>query len=150
MEFHLPGEKVNQLQVLLEKWSVKKSCCKKELLFFIGKLALACKIVRIGWIFLSWFIDYSMKAKCLYHWIHPSGGLGTWCTYQSCSSTCSLSLVASGSYGCVAVWQHQWLQWQWQPTWAMHSILQSRSYCQHANTDNIVRYWKSVITLLSI
>lgn len=37
MELHRPGEKVNQLQVLLEEWSVKKSCCKSELLFFTGK-----------------------------------------------------------------------------------------------------------------
>ena len=72
MELHLPDEKVTQLKGLLEEWLVKKSCRKRELLLFIGKLANACKIVRVGRIFLRRFIDYSMKAKRLDHWIHLS------------------------------------------------------------------------------
>lgn len=52
MELMLPEEKVGQLKALLEEWARKKACRKRELLSLIGKLAHACKIVRVGRLFL--------------------------------------------------------------------------------------------------
>ena len=140
MELRLPDEKVTQLKGLLEEWLVKKSCRKRELLSFIGKLAHACKIVRVGRIFLRRFIDYSMKAKRLDHWIHLSidfredvawwqAFLQTW-NHRSMMHLIShgsppnviFSSDASGNWGCAEVWQHRWLQWQWEPTWAVQHI----------------------------
>jgi len=30
---------------------------------------------------------------------------------------------ASGSWGCGAFWEDQWLQWHWPPEWAQHNIM---------------------------
>lgn len=72
MEVRLPDDKVAQLETLLDQWAGRRSCRKRDLLSLIGKLAHACKIVRVGRIFLRQFINYSMKATKLDHWIHLS------------------------------------------------------------------------------
>ncbi len=70
LEVRLPEQKAQQLQVLVEQWSRKRACRKKEMLSLIGKLAHACKVVRVGRLLLRRMIDQSMKAKKLDHWIH--------------------------------------------------------------------------------
>ena len=124
MELCLPQDKVAQLELLLEQWASKCSCRKRDLLSLIGKLAHACKIVQVGRIFLRRFIDYSMKATKLDHWIHLLvdfwADIAWWQAFlhvwnhrsmmdiidrQSLPDTVITS-DASGSWGCGAVWDH--------------------------------------------
>ena len=66
MEVRLPSTKAQQLQVLVEQ----RACRKREMLSLIGKLADACKVLRVGQLFLRRMIDHSAKAKKLDHWSH--------------------------------------------------------------------------------
>ena len=111
MEIRLPEE---QLQALVEKWSRRRSCRKRELLSLIGKLAHACKVVRVGRLFLRRMINYSMKAKRLDHWIHLTeefrADLGWWqaflpvwnrrCMMQVVNHNAPVFSDASGGWGC--------------------------------------------------
>ena len=96
----------------------------RELLSLIGKLAHACKVVRVGRIFLRRMIDQSMRAKRLDHWIYLSSELSTdvgwWQAFlQVWNYRCMMQLSsprppevtfvsdASGSWGCGASWGEQ-------------------------------------------
>ena len=70
MEVSLPDEKARELQILLEEWSGRRHCRKRELLSLIGKLAHACKVVRVGRLFLRRMLNLASQAKRLYHWVH--------------------------------------------------------------------------------
>jgi hypothetical protein len=140
MELRLPDDKVAQLETLLDQWASRRSCCKRDLLSLIGKLAHACKIVRVGRIFLRRFINYSMKATKPDHWIHLSvdfrADIAWWQAFlrvwnhrsmmHAVDRLSPLDLVltmdASGTWGCGAVWGHHWLQWQWDSAWLAHQI----------------------------
>lgn len=140
MELCLPQDKVAQLEMLLEQWASKRSCRKGDLLSLIGKLAHACKIVRVGHIFLRRFINYSMKATKLDHWIHLSvdfrADIAWWQAFLRVWNHRSMMHIidrrslpdivitsdASGSWGCGAVWDHHWFQWQWDSAWLPHQI----------------------------
>ena len=140
MEVRLPEDKVVQLGLLLDQWAAKKSCRKRELLSLIGKLAHACKIVRVGRIFLRRFIEYSTKAAHLDHWIHLSldvrADIGWWQAFlqawnhrrmmhfvnKAASPNVVFSSDASGNWGCGAIWGQHWLQWQWPSQWSAQHI----------------------------
>lgn len=131
MELCLPQDKVAQLELLLEQWASKRSRRKCDLLSLIGKLAHACKIIRMGRIFLRRFINYSMKATKLDHWIHLSldfrADIAWWQAFLHVWNHRSMMHIidrrslpdivitsdASGSWGCGVVWDHHWFQWQW-------------------------------------
>ena len=85
MAMSLPEDKVRELQGLLEGWTWRQSCRKRELLSLIGKLAHACQIVWVGRLFLRRVIVLSTKAKQLDHWIHFNGefrtDLGWWLVF---------------------------------------------------------------------
>lgn len=70
MEICLSEERVQQLTLLLEEWAEKRTCRKRDLLSLIGKLAHACKVVRVGRIFLRRMIILSTKAAKIDHWLH--------------------------------------------------------------------------------
>jgi hypothetical protein len=72
LEIRLAEERVKELMVLLQRWETRKACRKRELLSLIGKLAHACKVVRVGRIFLRRMIDLATTARRLNHWIHIS------------------------------------------------------------------------------
>ena len=140
MEVRLPPDKVIQLELLLGQWAVKRLCRKRELLSLIGKLAHACKIVRVGRIFLRRFIECSTRAAHLDHWLHLSlefrADIGWWQVFiqawshrqmmhfvnKALSPEVSFSSDASGSWGCGAIWGSHWLQWQWSGQWAAQHI----------------------------
>jgi hypothetical protein len=140
MELRLPQEKVEDLKQLLAKWAKRKTCRKRQLLSLIGKLAHACKIVRVGRIFLRRMIDYSMKAKCLDHWIHLGteihADIGWWQAFLEAwnhrammhlpgwgvAAEITFASDASGHWGCGAAWGDQWLQWQWEGEWVERQI----------------------------
>ena len=63
---------IRVLATLLKQWQNRKRCRKRQLLSLIGKLAHACKVVRVGRIFLRRLINLSMRASKLHHWLHIS------------------------------------------------------------------------------
>ena len=50
----------------LNKWNIRKSCSKRELLSIIGKLSFICKVVKSGRTFLRRMIDLSKTVKYLH------------------------------------------------------------------------------------
>ena len=140
MEIRLPEERVQELRRLLDRWALRKACKKRELLSLIGKLAHACKVVRVGRIFLCRMIDLSTTAAKLEHWIHLSAQfradlswwrvfLPTWnhrCMMYTVRGSqlpdVTIATDASGMWGCGAVWQNTWLQLAWDAQWVDKSI----------------------------
>ena len=53
LQVRLPREKFDRISALLETWSTKKHCTRKELEFLIGNLQHVCKIIPQGCPFFS-------------------------------------------------------------------------------------------------
>ena len=65
----LPAPKFQKVLLILGDWTTKKKCTKRDLLYLIGKLAFAAKVVRSGRLFLRCLIDLSTSATKLHHYI---------------------------------------------------------------------------------
>ena len=78
MEIRLSEERVGVLATLLKQWQNRKRCRKRQLLSLIGKLAHACKVVRVGRIFLRRLINLSTSyiIGCTYQRRHRLTWLG--------------------------------------------------------------------------
>ena len=63
----LPTEKLQELQLMLDQWKIRKKCTKRELLSLVGSLSFACKVVKPGRMFLRRLIDLSTTVSCLNH-----------------------------------------------------------------------------------
>ena len=140
MEIRFSEEHVNVLATLLEQWQNQKRCKKRQLLSLIGKLAHACKVVRVGQIFLRRLIMLSTQAKRLHHWLHLSEearrDLAWWIVFlpswnhramirsrpESQLPEIVFASDASGKWGCRASWKESWLQLPWTEEWAPVSI----------------------------
>ena len=139
MELRLSEERVCTLEALLNHWILKKRCRKRELLSLIGKLSHACRVVRVGRIFVRRLINLSMQAARLHHWLHLSiearADLACWITFLSAwnrrsmigttdtqSPEITLASDASGAWGCGASWDNKWLQLEWSEEWRARSI----------------------------
>ena len=68
----LPSEKLQQLQLEIQRWMERKSSTKRELLSLIGQLQHACCVVRPGRSFLRRMIALSPVTKALHHWVRLS------------------------------------------------------------------------------
>ena len=51
-ELRLPGEKIQRLQTMLQSWSTRRSCTRKELESLLGYLSHAASMVRPGRTFI--------------------------------------------------------------------------------------------------
>ena len=140
MEMRLSEEKIRALKVLLQVWSCKRACTKRELLSLIGKLGHACKIVRPGRIFLRRMIKASTRAKQLDHWVRLDdqfrsdlawwveflevwNGKGfMWGVGSRLHPDVRFASDASGTWGCGAVWGKEWLQGRWGDDWSELNI----------------------------
>ena len=67
MEARLPLVKVQRIQGILQEFSVKKSCTKRELLSLLGHLNFASRVVRPGRTFVSYLIKLSTTVTELHH-----------------------------------------------------------------------------------
>ena len=67
METSLPDDKLHELISELQSWSTCNKCLKRELLFLIGKLNFASRIIPAGRIFLRCLIDLSTSARLPHH-----------------------------------------------------------------------------------
>ena len=123
----LPQEKLSQLQDTLGQWRGRKACRKRELLSLIGSLSHACKVMRVGRIFLRILIDLSTKADRLNHficlntearadieWWHqligPWNGTSLLATLATQSPATTIYSDATGMWGCGAVCGVNWFQ----------------------------------------
>ena len=59
MIISLPEDKLSEILSMLECWSRRKKCTKRELLSLIGSLSFATKIIKCGRLFLRRLIDLS-------------------------------------------------------------------------------------------
>ena len=134
MEIRLPPAKLGEFQGILVSWSGRRSCCKKELESLVGKLALACKVVRPGKTFLRRMFELLSGVRQPHHHICLNvpfrSDLVWWWTYNFIGAWNGVSLLrdlspgtvshrfvtdASGQFSCGALWRSNWLQLQWAP-----------------------------------
>ena len=118
----------------------QEECQKREILSLVGKLTHATKVIPHCRAFLRRLIDGSCKATQLDHWIHLPAGfksdvmwwllfLRSWngrsmMNVHSVTQppTIEFSSYASGSWGCGAVWDSEWFQFEWKGSWVNESI----------------------------
>ncbi|CAG2224001.1 unnamed protein product [Mytilus edulis] len=70
MEAYLPLEKVLRIQEIIEYFSKRNSCTKRELLSLLGHLNFACRVIVPGRSFVSHLIKLSTTVKKLHHHVH--------------------------------------------------------------------------------
>ena len=138
-ELRLPLEKIQRLQTLLQSWSSKKSCTRKELESLLGHQSHAASVVRPGRTFLCHLFSLLHLAGVPHHFFRPNLGaradLAWWkCFFQSWNgSSFFLPLPtpswhvysdALGTYGCAAVMDTLgWFQAVWPEGWEVVDIV---------------------------
>ncbi len=131
-ELRLPDEKIQHLMTLLNTWSMKRSCTRKDLESLLGHLSHAASIIRPGRTFLRQLFSLLQVAKAPNHFIRlnatAKADLAWWrCFMQSWNGSSFFPLPlpdvniysdASGSFGCGAVVEGLgWFQIQWPEAW---------------------------------
>ncbi len=69
MEARLPLEKVQRIANVLQTFSNRKSCTKRELLSLLGHLNFACRVIYPGRAFVSYLISLSSSVSKLHHYV---------------------------------------------------------------------------------
>ena len=128
MIVRLPTEKLCRTKELVGEWVEKKACKKHDLESLLGHLQHAATVVRPGRTFVQRLIELLSRVKKPYRWIRISAttrsDLQWWRQFmedwngvalmpQVSQPTVSIESDASGSWGCGARWDSQWLQWKW-------------------------------------
>ena len=67
MIISLPEDKLSEIMSMLDFWSHRKKCTKRELLSLIGSLSFASKIIKCGRLFLRRLIDLSTTVSRYEH-----------------------------------------------------------------------------------
>ena len=85
MEARLPVAKIQRILEILESFSNRTSCTKREMLSLLGHLNFACRVVRPGRSFISHLISLSTTVKKLHHHIHINkecrSDIAMWATF---------------------------------------------------------------------
>ena len=144
----LPSHKLTELESLIREWLPRKACKVKELQSLVGKLQYACKVVHPGRTFLRRMLELLRGLGKHQHWVRLNASfksdlwwwhcfLGMWNgvamleNNQREGREVQLYTDASGSFGCGAWWDPEWLQLQWPGGggWKI-GLLPERSYYQ--------------------
>ena len=140
MEIRFPPDKLLRIQESLSQWLGKRSATKREILSLVGLLQHATKVVRCGRTFVARMYATAAKVKELHFftrlnrdfrsdiaWWHTFiqcwNGLSMLHHLQSPSHRFTIHTDASGSWGCGAFMNGQWLQWEWPREWAPQGIM---------------------------
>ncbi|XP_033759994.1 uncharacterized protein LOC117342104 [Pecten maximus] len=87
MEARLPMEKVNRIRDILEYFSLRKTCTKRELLSLLGHMNFASRVIRPGRSFVSHLIKLSTSVTELHHHVHLNSAvrsdLAMWSSFLS-------------------------------------------------------------------
>ena len=128
MEVRLPNDKLARIQGLLATWLDKKKATKREILSLVGLLQHAAKVVRCGRSFVSRMYSTAAKVQELEYFtrlnIDFRSDLSWWHTFLVEWNGISLlrytsppmhhdfciQTDASGSWGCAAFFEGEWLQ----------------------------------------
>ena len=130
MELQLPLDKIERLSLLLNQMTNRNSATKKELQSLAGCLQHAATVVKPGRTFLRRIFELIATLQQDHHRARLNksfyADLEWWSTFMSGWNATSMFYRsrrvtpdvefwsdASGSWGCGAIWQSQWLQIQW-------------------------------------
>ena len=137
LELRLPEDKLLRLQLLIQRWSSKQSCTRKELESFLGHLSHAAIVVKPGRTFLRELFSRLKMARAPHHFVRLSSGAKADICWWRCflqnwngtsffprqSASCHVFSDASGNYGCGAFVQSMgWFQLKWPDNWGSVSI----------------------------
>ena len=138
MVLRLPKEKLGELKLLVTEWLGRKSCSVKELQSLAGKLQHACKVVRPGRTFLRRVFDLLKGTPKKRQFVRLNAAFRSdiWWWHRFLESWNGVSMLpgaeareefdlfsdASGSFGCGAWWDSDWLQYAWPTSMAGKSI----------------------------
>ena len=120
MEIRLPDEKLLRIRNEILNWLPKKNATKGEILFLVGLLQHASKVVRCGRTFVTWMYQAAAKVKELSFFTHLTkefrsdlfwwhfflaswNGLSLLHSSNFRQTDCCIQTDASGSWGCGAV-----------------------------------------------
>ena len=127
MEARLPEDKLGKLKDEVAQWVTYKKVTKRAILSLVESLQHATKVVRFGSAFLSRMYATAAKLRELHYLTRLDGqfrsDLGWWHTFLTEWNGISLlrwdddnwtpeyhvQMDASGSWGCGAFWDGQWL-----------------------------------------
>ena len=141
MEARLPNDKLQRACNLVSKWLTKKSATKREILSLVGLLQHATKVVRCGRPFLSRMYATAAKIQQLDYYTRLNkefrSDLHWWNTFlvkwnglsllRNTSATpipdFCIQTDASGSWGCGAFFDGEWLQLPWDDNWKGANIM---------------------------
>ena len=135
MEAQLPDEKLDRVRQRVREWLGKKNATKREILSLVGLLQHAAKVVRPGRTFVQRMYSTAMKVRELdyftrmnrdfrsdLHWWHTFlqdwNGVSLLQPTSVAHPDMILQTDASGSWGCAAVFETKWFQWQWSEDWS--------------------------------
>ena len=135
-QLELPPRKLTRIQRLIRRWRACKSFRKRDLLSLISHLHHAATVVRQGRAFVRGIIDLSCKVKRRHHHVRLTklvrADLAWWAEFlprwngtsffQADLPSVLVTSDASGSWGCGAYSDKQWLQVPWPVTWISNSI----------------------------
>ena len=141
MEARLPDDKLIRLRSAVAEWLDKRKATKQQILSLVGILQHAAKVVRPGRIFVRRMYSFAAQVSELDHFTRLNNGFRSdlcwWHLFANDWNGCSFLRVvceephpqftiqtdASGSWGCGAFFQGDWLQWQWPDEWAPIPIM---------------------------
>lgn len=140
MEARLPKEKLARTHKEVSVWLGRRNATKREILSLVGVLQHAAKVARPGRIFVRRMYSVAARVRELDYYTRLNAGfrsdLHWWHTFlqdwngasflQLTNSACpaiTIQTDASGSWGCGAFHNGQWLQWQWPPSWLTIPIM---------------------------
>ena len=140
VEVRLPQKKLSQILEMLLTWLSKKKATKREILSLVGLLQHGTRVVRCRRTFMARMYSTTAKVKQIHFftrlnvqfcsdvmWWHffiqSWNGLSIICSLNPVSHNLVIQTDASGSWGCGAVLNTQWLQWKWPKDWAQQGIV---------------------------
>ena len=141
MEVRLPADKLARIKGLLTTWLDKKKATKCKILSLVGLLQHAAKVVHCGRSFVSRMYATAARVQKLEYFTQLNSDfrsdLWWWHTFlvewngisllhHSSSPTkhdFCIQTDASGSWGCAAFFQGEWLQLQWNEAWTPVGIM---------------------------
>jgi len=133
----LPDDKLSRIRSQVAAWLSCKKATKREILSLVGLLQHATKVVTPGRTFVSRMHRLAARLKQLSHFTRLTKGfrsdLRWWYLFathwnglsfiQGSIANHIITSDASGTWGCGAVFESQWLQLAWSREWTELGIM---------------------------
>ena len=175
LQARLPQDKFDCIAALLESWSLKQYCTRKELESLIGNLQHACKVIPQGRTFLQRMInllsafrrddhpirlnqDFPLDLSWWHEFFHSWDGFSfllspEWAPLPEFH----VSSDAAGALGYGAIFDNEWFVGEWSPTQKPLSIaykelfpvscFQWLSHPTYGATVGLRNAWSFVLTI---